>query len=214
MSLQSRRVAIYGAPRSGKTTLAEAIVARARRLVVFDPMDHVSGLRVASVEALRRHVVKHWRKPWRLRIVPADGQEQATLSDLASLALRIQEPYRERERAPRLVVFVDEIDAGYPSTGRDPAHAFTSLCRRGGHYAIDVVATTQRPASVHPDWRGNVDAQAWFRLFDHLDLAAARRVLGAKAAELPSLPVGAYFWVEEGRITRRMTAPKKRVVRR
>ncbi len=78
--IQARRIGIFGASGSGKTTKALELVAKVNRLIAFDPLDDLTKIktRISDIEYLKRFVLKNYAKGFRIRFIPelAKAKEQ------------------------------------------------------------------------------------------------------------------------------------------
>lgn len=176
--------AIFGRRRSGKTTRARQLVGAARRLVVFDPIGEWPGFgltRCDTLEELRAHLAATWRTGFRVALV-CSSNWPLELHRLADWLARAQ--LAGGRRAPLLQLVVDELSLSFPVT-RPPAgqDAMMRVCLQGRHHRIGVLGIAQRPASVSPDFRGQV-AELWaFALPSELDRRAVAGMLGGEHLE-------------------------------
>ena len=208
----SEVLAIFGRRGSGKTTLARSLVARQRRLIVFDPIAEwcrSPGITTCeSVEAVRLALRRRWRLGFRLAL-PCQADHAAELDRLARLIWGAQEPFLRRE-CPELVLVVDELNLGMPLGRR--AEAMLGLTLQGRHRGIGLVGISQRPALVSSDFRGQAHRTFWCCLSAANDLRTARETLGDRAAELRQLGVG-QFLEDDGREVTRSATPGRNALK-
>ena len=175
----------WGRGRSGKTTNVKALIDGQPRVVVFDLMDEygdVIGARADQLRGVLEAVKAGWRDGFRVRYVPSrDADLIAALDCLARLVRDIQQPYMERKDARQVVLVVDELAASFPNRNHY-GNAFADLCSRGGHYGVNVIGTSQRPAEVATTFRGNTTLDYYFALSDHVDIEAVAKKIGPEHA--------------------------------
>lgn len=195
-------VQVFGRRGAGKSTRVKELIRDTRRLVVFDPMGEYARARgftrCDSVRQVRDQLARRWRRGFRLALVPARSFERC-LDSLAALIWLAQAPY-EDGRAPQVTMVVEEMNLGYPNRSNRPEH-FTRLVLQGRHRGVGMVGVSQRPALVHPDYRGNAIETYLFALADHRDIDAVRGLVGrAREAELRALQVHEYLYVCGGQV--------------
>lgn len=206
MNKHERCTAIYGRRGSGKTTLVKQLVGDRPRLVVFDPMGEYARTagfrRVASVAGVLAQLKAGWGSGFRIAFdVQGDYAEQ--LHSLAVLLWQAQEPYDAGRDCRPITLVVEEMNLGYPATSqRRNLDGFTHACLQGRHRGLEVIGVTQRPALVHPNFRGNAAVSYIFALEDEGDVAVMLKKLGRKHdAQLRGLADFAYLRIEAGQVS-------------
>lgn len=176
------RIGVYGASGSGKTTCVKALIRRAPRAVVFDPLaEYARGGWTAahSLADVLAALKRGWSRGFRIAYVPPAGGEADALHRLALLLIRAQRPYFEGQDTRKLVLVAEELNLSFPvaSLPRE-LYGFAELCSRGRHHGISIVGVSQRLAEINTRFRGNTEGAFFFRLADHTDAAVAARMLG------------------------------------
>lgn len=187
----ARRVGIFGASGSGKTTKAKEITKGVKRLISFDALDNLSGRAFTSLQELQRYIMANYAKGFRVRYVPSLGEAISDLSQLSGWLLRLQEPYKRGTLSTQITLFVDELDVSFPLnvSKKDTKNKFYFLCCRGRHYGINIVGISQRMSLVDLPFRANLSDLFVFRLSDYNDLSTAAAMLGKPyKTTLSSLP--------------------------
>lgn len=211
-----RVIFVTGRTGAGKTTRARAILARERRVVVFDPVRQwgrdFGYIEVGSRRELVAAIRRRWWSGFHIAVVPvADPPRLA--HDAAEAIWHVQALY-ETGRDPRKVAFViEEANLAYPaqSLPRD-CYGVQRAVLQGRHRGIDVVALSQRPALVSADFRGQVDEMYVFPLSADLDRARILDHIGREwEAALKSLKPHHYLRWAEGEVTTgRNPRPRRR----
>ena len=193
----ARRVGLFGASGSGKTTKAKEITKGVKRLISFDALDNLSGRSFESLPELQRYIMANYAKGFRVRYVPALGEAIPDLSQLSGWLLRLQEPYKRGSLSTQITLFVDELDLSFPLniSKRDAKNKFYFLCCRGRHYGINLVGVSQRMSLVDLPFRANLSDLFIFRLADYNDLSTAAAMLGKPyKTTLSTLPNYKYIY--------------------
>lgn len=199
---QAKRIGIYGASGSGKTTKALQLIKSLSRVVVFDPVDEWGdhGYTRTNLANIRQDLAKRWRTGFRLAVVPAYGAEPKLLHRLSET---VRDAQVETNAAAPICFVVDELNTGFPVTSL-PADmlGFGELCSRGRHWAVNVVGITQRIAEVNTRWRGNTSCSFIFRQASTPDVKAAEALLPpghrGKVSQLQNFH---YLYVEQGSVS-------------
>lgn len=183
----ARRIGVYGASGSGKSTRVKDLMRGAERVVVFDPMDEYASHRFARCTSLARVLAgmkRGWAGGFRIAYVPPSNREAEALHKLALLLMQAQAPYRDERDARKIVLVVEELNLSFPVAAlpRD-IYGMGELCSRGRHYGIEVIGVTQRLAEVNTRFRGNTSEAYFFRQSDHVDVQAVGRMLGPQWAK-------------------------------
>lgn len=179
----SRRVGIFGASGSGKTTKALTLITGCKRLVVFDPLDDFGGkfTRFTDLARLRDYLVKNYAAGFRVAFVPPPGGEPDALSAVCMLLKNLQTGFKFNRYQTKITLLCDELNLSFPlgySRG-NPANGFCFLCNQGRHYGINVIGVSQRMSLVDMPFRANLSDLFVFRLADFNDIKAATAMLGA-----------------------------------
>ena len=179
---QARRIGIFGASGSGKTTKALDLVAKVNRLIAFDPLDDLTQIktRISDLEYLKKFVLKNYAKSFRVRFVPNLAKAKEQLSEISLFLRELQAGYKFNRHNALVTLFVDELDTSFPlnisrSMGEN---GFYFLCCRGRHYGINIVGNSQRMSLVDLPFRANLSDLFVFRLADFNDIKAATQMLG------------------------------------
>ena len=202
----SRRVGIFGASGSGKTTKALDLVANCRRLVVFDALDDFAGLfmRFTSLDSLKVFLIKNYVKGFRVAYVPPYGAESRALSDLSEFIKDLQVGFKFNQHSAKITLFVDELNRSFPLgyTKNKPANGFGFLCNQGRHYGVNILGVSQRMSMVDMPFRANLSDLYIFRLADWNDVKAATAMLGAPyKSKILALPNYQYIYKNEKGVT-------------
>lgn len=187
----ARRIGIFGASGSGKTTKAQEIIKGVKRLISFDALDNLAGRAFTSLPELQRFIVANYARGFRVRYVPRLASAVQELSDLSGFLLRLQEPYKAGRLSSQVTLFADELDVSFPLniSRSKPDNKFYYLCCRGRHYGVNIVGVSQRMSLVDLPFRANLSDLFIFRLADFNDLSTASAMLGKPyKSTLSSLP--------------------------
>lgn len=198
----SRRVGIFGASGSGKTTKAIDLIKNCQRLIVFDILDDFIGYfrRFTSLDELKVYVIKHYTKGFRVSYVPPYGSEARALSDLSEFIKYIQTGYKIGQHTAKVTLFVDELNRSFPLglTRNKPLNAFGFLCNQGRHYGVNIVGVSQRMSMVDMPFRANLSDVYLFRLSDFNDVKAATSIFGSQYRQtILNLPNYKYLYKNE-----------------
>ena len=198
----SRRVGIFGASGSGKTTKALDLIKNCQRLIVFDPLDDFIGSfrRFTSLDELKVYVIKHYTKGFRVCYVPPYAAEVRALSDLSEFVKYIQTGYKIGQHSAKVTLFVDELNRSFPLglTRNKPLNAFGFLCNQGRHYGVNIGGVSQRMSMVDMPFRANLSDVYIFRLADFNDVKAATSVFGSQYRQhILNLPNYKYLYKHE-----------------
>lgn len=176
----ARRIGIFGASGSGKTTKAKELIRSVKRLISFDALDNLSGRAFTALPELQRFIVANYAKGFKVRYVPALSGAVSDLSELSGWLLRLQEPYKSGKISSQITLFVDELDVSFPLniSRSQPDNKFYFICCRGRHYGINIVGISQRMSLVDLPFRANLSDLFVFRLADFNDLSTAAAMLG------------------------------------
>lgn len=180
----SRRIGIFGASGSGKTTKALELVKDCRRLIVFDALDDFTGrfTRIANFEFLKTYLIKNYAKGFRVAYVPPEGSEPFALSELCYFLRDLQRGYKFNQHQAKVTLFVDELNISYPLGYHNskPKNGFSFVNLQGRHYGINVLGASQRISLVDLPFRSNLSDVFIFRQADFNDIKAAVSIMGAQ----------------------------------
>ena len=199
--------AVYGRRGTGKSTLVKSILRDRSRVVVFDPTGEYARLRgyaaAATIAAVRDHMKQGWKRGFRIAYVPR-WDHIGELHDLTEFVWAAQAPYDDGRDHRQVTLVVEEANLAMPASQlpRDKGGIVRAILQ-GRHRGIEIIGVTQRPALVHPNFRGNA-AETWlFALEDYNDIGTVRRWLGDGVADqLKGLPVFTALHVIGQEITR------------
>lgn len=179
---QARRIGIFGASGSGKTTKALDLIENVKRLVAFDPLDDLYTIktRISDMEYLKKFLLKNYAKGFHIRFVPTLGKAKEQLSEICLFLRELQAGYKFNRHNALVTLFVDELDTSFPLnySRTAPDNGFYYLCCRGRHYGINIVGISQRMSLVDLPFRANLSDLFVFRLADFNDIKAATQMLG------------------------------------
>jgi len=210
------RVGVWGRSGSGKSSYIKQRIAKARRVVIFDPLDEyeAEGFKAVrgNLDAVRVAMRDNWRG-FRIAYVPPTGREPRALSALGNLLIAAQEPARKKGGGPGITLVVEEMNLSFPvHGGATKAPGFAHICSRGRHYGIEVIGASQRIAEVSTRFRGNCTETVVLAQKGPRDLEAAAAELGCDKARVSALANLDYLQEKAGQITAgQVKIPKKRM---
>lgn len=195
----SRRIGLFGASGSGKTTKALELVKECRRLIVFDALDDFTGkfTRIANFDYLKTYLIKNYSKGFRVAYVPPEGSEPFALSELCYFLRDLQRGFKFNQHQAKVTLFVDELNISYPLGYHNskPKNGFSFVNLQGRHYGINVVGCSQRVSLVDLPFRSNLSDLFIFRCADVNDVKVAAQMLGSKfKQDIIELPNYKYFY--------------------
>lgn len=201
--IDSRRVGIFGASGSGKTTKALKLVENCRRLIVFDVLDDFTGkfIRTTDLSKLKAFVIKNYVRGFRIAYIPPAGSEPRALSELSLFLRDLQRGYKFNKHNAKVTLFVDELNIAFPLgySRQKPDNGFCFLNNQGRHYGINVIGCSQRISLVDMPFRANLSDLFVFRVADYNDIKAATAILGAPYRDtIQNLPNYKYIYKNEG----------------
>lgn len=198
----SRRIGIFGASGSGKTTKALKLLEKCRRLVVFDVLDDFTGkfIRTTDLSKLKAYIIKNYVRGFRVAYVPPAGSEPRALSELSLFLRTLQTGYKFNKHSAKITLFVDELNVAFPLgySRQKPDNGFCFLNNQGRHYGVNIVGCSQRMSLVDMPFRANLSDLYVFRCADYNDIKAAAAILGAPYREqIQNLPNYKYIYKNE-----------------
>lgn len=161
-----KHTGVFGKTGSGKTELTFQWTKEVERLFVFDPKG--SWAKKPGFE-----VLKHFSqvKPFledmgdgafKAVYVPEALQAPKRLSTLSMMLFDVQRAYFNETAHKKLTLVSDELQDGFPLALPGGVPGFAELCSKGREYGVNIVGVTQRPAAIHPHFRGNLNRIAAF----------------------------------------------------
>lgn len=192
----AKRIGIFGASGSGKTTKAMEIVKNVKRVVFYDVLDDLKFKKFETLPELKRYIMANYARGFKIRFVPSLVKACQDLSELCEFLQVLQEPYKQGTLQTQITLFVDELDHSFPlNTGKRLNPGFYNLCLRGRHYGINLVGVSQRMSFVDLPFRANLSDLFIFRLADYNDLSTATAILGKPyKSTLQALPNYKYIY--------------------
>lgn len=182
--IDSRRVGIFGASGSGKTTKALDLIKNCKRLIVFDVLGDFAGKfkQFTNISELKRYCVYNYVKGFRVSFVPPYGEEAKALDELSLFIKTLQVGYKDNFHAVKLTLFVDELNRSFPLgyTREKPLNSFGFLCNQGRHYGVNLLGVSQRLSLVDMPFRSNLSDIYFFRFSDFNDIKAACAIIGSQ----------------------------------
>lgn len=208
MVAEAKRIGIFGASGSGKTTKARQIIRNTQRLIVFDPKREwmregknwlANFCVVYSYDEFLRVLRKKWcnKTGFQIVYVPPFGCEKEHLSAICTTVYAYQYGYK-REHMAKITIFVDEAQEGIPSgTGsRNPTHGALLVSRMGRDRGINLVIVSQRINTVDIGIRANLSDYYIFRLAEMTDIKLATDIVYDKN-KLQKMANFQHFWKNE-----------------
>lgn len=175
------RVGVFGASGSGKSSYVKARLRRAKRVLVFDPLDEYAAEGFESFEsgADLFDRIRDGIGAFRLSYVPPSGSEDRAADLLSRIALKVQEPFKAAGRGGELTLVVEEMNTCFHvSGGEQRCKGLAEICSRGRHSGIELVGVSQRINEVATRFRGNCTEVVVFRQEGPRDVTAAMDALG------------------------------------
>jgi hypothetical protein len=194
-------VGVFGKTRMGKSTALKALIRRAPRVLLLDPLGKLGHLGVC-VETLdefktywRRQFKGGWRivlQPDRLAVTP-EVEELIRRRKPATAILREKfRPYLAlaskvaKDGAPPFLVAVDEVDKFGSAWSADPQ--VRAVADYGGNFGVSLVFAARRPACVDKTLCAMCSTLYLLRITEPVDLDYFADVIGRKTAmRLPLL---------------------------
>ncbi len=198
------RIGVWGASGSGKSSYVKKKLVTLRRVVVFDPLDEYSKLKMKRCTTAQQ-VLEAMRSNWkyyRIAYVPPAGKETRALSQLSKLLLQAQEVYKTTGKGQGMTLVVEEMNTCFSvNCSMKEAAGFAEICSRGRHFGIEVYGLSQRIAEVNTRFRGNCTESVVLRQQGKNDVEAATYVLGCDKPTVTALKNLEYLHSQNGKIT-------------
>lgn len=182
---QARRIGIFGASGSGKTTKARELTQHLNRIVFIDPLGDFIQTRGAKViygnmAEFKKTLERSFRGGFRIVFVANFGEVEQQLNEICYFLVNMQAGYLAGLHNAQITLCVDELDEGFRSgiMQRNAKNGFGFLCKRGRHYGINLIGISQRTAQVDVCFRGNLSDLYLFRHVDPIDTQKAVDMLG------------------------------------
>ncbi len=203
MSGQAILRAVYGMRGMGKTTRTVALLKSAKRVVVFDPQGEYPDLGYRAVAWRDISRIVSGNRGFRISYHPRRGAAKEALHHLCEMLLVIQEK-KGGLKAPRLMLVVEEMSKSFPDTKLpDSLWGMKEMSEQGRHANIDVIGTTQRPATISTNFRGNAEETYIFGLQWQNDVDKVSAMIGRdQAAVIRALKPHEYLLYRGNRISR------------
>jgi hypothetical protein len=200
-------IGVWGRTKSGKSTRVKLILSDTPRFVVMDPLGEygdVAGMTATTLQQVLFSLDARWYAPsLAVRYVPPRTVDPVdALERLCALLFKVQEPYQSGRDYRQLILAVDELADAAPNVQRK-AGQFDALARRGRHWGIGIIGSSQRMASVTTTFRGNTTQDYFFPLREARDYDAAGALIGReRIADLRALVPHTALHFADGRVTR------------
>lgn len=185
-------VFLTGKSGSGKSTLCRQLLLNAPRLLVFDTISEYRrlsppypALLIYDIYALMDYLTLNANKPFRVIFDPADPEEVIELNNGEKLTIFDFVCKVILDSLTNLTFCIEEI-ANFVEGGKAPVY-LRKIARYGRHSAINIYATTQRPADVPPVLRAQITKFISFRQHEPRDIEWIRMIIGDEAQKLNDL---------------------------
>ncbi len=127
--------AILGHRGSGKSRLARAVIAPARKLLIIDTLGEHANLATRVTAGELQLALAQKPEAYRYGVTPANIDTVDWMERVAAAR-------------PGYCLFIDEIDYWYQDSRAVPGDGLAALVRYGRHYNQSVVAVARRPADL------------------------------------------------------------------
>lgn len=209
-SEEGKRIGLFGASGTGKTTKARILIGKICRLVVFDPKreweregkNWLSLFRpVYSLDELKKALKKSFSKRFQIVYIPRFGDEKKELDALCKYIYLLQSSYKTQHMA-KITLFVDEAQMGIPAgTSRNnPAHGALLLAQMGRDKGVNLIVASQRLKTVDINIRANLSSCYIFRLAELADINEANQIIHNKEGLLRMADYQYFYRDEKGRV--------------
>lgn len=190
MNKNAQRLLFAGGSGSGKSTQVKQQLRDENRVIVFDVMDEYGDLRDfarrATLKGVQQWMKKNWNRGFKVAYVPDERKAplQKQFNDLCGLIQLAQKPYKDKKDNRQISLVVEEMNTVFSHSDVNKVTNFADICSRGRHYGINVYGVTQRIAEVATRYRGNCDAQYFFRQNEKVDLDRIKATCGKENADI------------------------------
>jgi len=174
----TRITTVYGATGSGKSHLVKGALARARRIIVFDPQHEYGSVCGGEIVSNAGEMIEAMAGDMRgFKVAYQPKGEADMVEQLHTVACALWDWQDVVPGTATLVI--EEANRGYPNE-KVPAklRGMQKLVLQGRHRNIQLVGISQRPALVNPDLRTNAGRVVLFRLADYSDRQTVGRMFG------------------------------------
>jgi DNA segregation ATPase FtsK/SpoIIIE-like protein len=185
-------VFLTGKSGSGKSTLCRQLLLTASRLLVFDTISEYRrlsppfpALTICNVYDLMDYLTLNAHKNFRVIFDPADPEEVIELKNGEKLTIFDFVCKVILDSLTNITFCIEEI-ANFVEGGKAPVY-LRKIARYGRHSAINIYATTQRPADVPPVLRAQITKFITFKQHEPRDIEWIRQIIGQEAETLSSL---------------------------
>jgi hypothetical protein len=185
-------VFLTGKSGSGKSTLCRQLLLTAPRLLIFDTISEYRllsppypALFIYDVYSLMDYLDKNANKPFRVIFDPPDPEEVIELRNGEKLSIFDFVCKVILDSMTNFTFCIEEI-ANFVQHGTAPVY-LRKIARYGRHSAINIFATTQRPADVPPVLRAQITKFITFRQHEPRDIEWIRQIIGDEADSLSAL---------------------------
>ena len=202
---------IFGQRGSGKSTLGRALSRVYPRCIVFDPLgEWQNGEVFSNYNEFRALWLRHYADSeftLVFRREAGEGLERASAEFSRCAAAIYATGFAERRKftelhgvdpAPEygLCLVIEEVHFLAPLHALDPWLAESVFT--GRHAGLAIIASTQRPASVHKSLVSQASNVFVGRLFEYRDIRYLSDSIGEQASRARDLPAFTFLWVRPG----------------
>lgn len=172
---------------SGKTTLAEKMLAKIERVIVYDYTGKINpkgafivlDFRVGSLLKIFNKFKD--QKNFKIVFRPRGLAIEENFNKVACLALALGKQAVKRGDIDRLVLLIDEGD--FVCTPQYQSPELKTVINVGRHDGVDTWVIARMPQRLHTDIRGNASSVFCFKLTDDSALGYIKKAVGKTAAE-------------------------------
>lgn len=184
--------AVYGFRGMGKSSLVKQMMGDYDRIIVLDPMGEFAYLPGFKETAWTEIPAELAKPKFKISYKPRRGAAAQALHHICERLLEKQAPYAKwmaqgrPGKAPQeqILLVIEEMALSFPSE-KLPSDLWGmgEMSERGRHSGIEVIGTTQRPASVSTKFKGLAEETYCFRLTLENDVNAVCTYIGKQYAE-------------------------------
>ena len=215
MRIDPDHIGIWGRTKSGKTTRARAILSSRPRVIAVDPaytaqFTERDGYVCVEDELSLVRAIRASGSSYRIAYRPdKDLDPPHVLDSLVKILECVQLPYIEGRDDTHLTLYIDELVEFFPNR-QNACPGFSRLCSQGRHAGIGIVASSQRMAKVHTDFRGNTTQDYFFSPRAAVDVDEAIKLIGREhRGKLCTLRPHEYLHWKDGQLTTGHNPPLK-----